>query len=354
MTAPSFSRIAWFGTVLVLAGCGKPAAPKPSAPHPLPPSPLIAKGDPGQPGGRFVIAVGASPKTFNPMVAPEGSFDSIIRLLFASLVTWDWSTQQPGPGLAESWSVAPDQKTWTFKLRQGVRWSDGEPFTAADVVFTWNDVVYGQEINRNAFDLFRVGGRPFAVTKLDDFTLQVVTPEVLAPFVEVFGSVPILPKHALETAVKAKVFPVAYGLNSKPSRIVGCGPYRLKEFQLGRFTLLERNPEYWVADAQGRRLPRFDEVMFAVHPSPASEESLFLAGKSDVCETVRLQDYAPFKQASAGGRFQLVELGIGAGRDFLWFNQNTGTQRRRPTLGQPGQAQMVPQQEIPPGLRLRH
>ena len=69
MTAPSFSHIALLGTVLALAGCGKADAVKRAAPHPLPASPLIAKGEPGQPGGRLVIAASASPKTFNPLFA---------------------------------------------------------------------------------------------------------------------------------------------------------------------------------------------------------------------------------------------------------------------------------------------
>ena len=331
MTAPSFSRVVLLGTVLALVGCGKPAAVKPSVPHPLPPSPLMTKGEPGRHGGRLVIAATASPKTFNPLLALDGSSDSIIRLLFAPLVNLDWATQQPGPGLAESWSVAPDQKTWTFKLRQGVRWSDGEPLTAGDVVFTWTDIMYNREFNQGTFDLFHIGGKAFTVSKVDDFTVQVVTPEVFAPFVEFFGGVPILPKHVLEAAVKAKVFPVAYGVNSKPNRIVGCGPYRLKEFRLGQFTLLERNPEYWVADRQGGRLPCIDEVMFTVHGGAGTEVSFFLNGKSDVCEAVRPQNYAQLKQASAGGAFQLVEMGVGAERDFLWFNQNTGTN----AMGQP-------------------
>ena len=325
MTALSFSRVAWLGFFLALAGCGKQSNSKPHEGHPLPPSPLIAKCEPGQPGGSFVIASAASPNTFNPLFSTSSASDGIARLIFGSLVHLDMVTQEPGPGLAESWSVAADQKTWTFKLRQGVRWSDGQPLTADDVVFTWNDIMYNPEFNRITFDLFRIGGRNFAVSKEDDVTVRVVTPEVFAPFIEFFGSVPILPKHILEGAVKEKVFQIAYGIKTRPDRIVGCGPYRMKEFRLGQFTLLERNPEYWVVDRQGRRLPYFDEVKVIDSRSPAAEAGLFLDGKSDVFETVRAENSGQFKQASAGGRFQLVELGVSAERDFLWFNQNTGT-----------------------------
>ncbi|HOX57472.1 MAG TPA: ABC transporter substrate-binding protein [Candidatus Paceibacterota bacterium] len=325
MIAPSFSRIALLATTLALAGCGKPEARKPSAAHPLPKSPLISKGEPGRMGGRFVIPASASPKTFNPLFAFDGASDGIIRLLFASLANLDWASQQPGPGLAESWSVAPDQKTWTFKLRAGTRWSDGEPLTADDVVFTWNEIICNRALKQTTLDPFRINGREFAVTKVDEYTVQVVTSEVFAPFVEFFGGVPVLPKHVLEIAVKAEVLPAAYGLTSKPDRIVGCGPYRLKEFRLGQFTLLERNPEYWVADRQGARLPYFDEVMFTVRSGSGGEAALFLSGKGDVFDAVRPQNYPAFKQASMDGRFQLLDLGPGADREFVWFNQNTGT-----------------------------
>jgi peptide/nickel transport system substrate-binding protein len=324
MIAPSLSRTACFAAVLVLAGCSKPDSRKPGPPHPLPPSPLIAKGEPGRPGGRFVIPASASPKTFNPLYAFDGASDSIIRLLFAPLVSLDWAAQQPGPGLAESWSVAPDQKTWTFKLRAGVRWNDGAPLTADDVVFTWNEIIYNRALTQTTLDPFRIRGQEFAVTKVDDLTVQVVTADVFAPFVEFFGSVPVLPRHVLETAVKAQVFPATYGLTSKPGRIVGCGPYRLKEFRLGQFTLLERNPDYWTADRQGARLPYFDEVVFTVRTGPGGEMALFLDGKGDVFDAVRPQFYPTFQPPPAGARFRLLDLGVGAERDFLWFNQNTG------------------------------
>src|SRR5262245_26763374 len=115
MTALSISRAASLGLVgLALAGCGKQTSSRPKTGHGLPPAPLVSKGQPGQFGGRFVIAIAGSPKTFNPLFALDVPSDNIIRLLYGSLIKLDGVSQEPGPGLAESWSVGPDQKTWTF------------------------------------------------------------------------------------------------------------------------------------------------------------------------------------------------------------------------------------------------
>jgi peptide/nickel transport system substrate-binding protein len=290
----------------------------------LPPSALVSQCQPGNPGGRLVIAVPFTARTFNPLLANDLVSDNIIRLLHASLVNMNLTTQELIPSLAQSWSVAADQKTWTFNLRPGLRWSDGHPMTADDVVFTWNEVMYKPEVSQLPADLFLITGKKVEVTKVDDATVRMVTPEVYAPFLEYFGSVTILPKHALELAAKENRFTSAYGVRTPPEKIVGCGPFRVKEFQPGKQILLERNPEYWVADKQGRRLPYLDEVLFKAGGAPGSEATLFLSGKSDVYEMVRPDQYDQFKKASTN-HFQLIELGIGMERDFLWFNQNSGT-----------------------------
>src|SRR4051794_1590237 len=177
-----------FAVALVASGC-KRSGPKPVQAHPLPSPPLVAKCEAGQFGGRLVLALPVGPRSFNPLVAIDSASDSIVRLLYGSLMSLDWTTQEAGPGLAESWSVAPDEKTWTFKLRQGLHWSDGRPLTADDVVFTWNDVMYNPEINRFTYEVFRIGGKSFEVSRVDDLTVRVVTPEVFAPFLEYFGGV---------------------------------------------------------------------------------------------------------------------------------------------------------------------
>ena len=322
---PFFSkRAVWLAAALaVLAGCGKNTPQKPAAGHPLP-APLVAKCEPGQPGGRLTLVADGAPRTFNPLLASDGASDELVHLLFGSLVNLDLATQEPGPGLAVSWSVAPDQKTWTFKLRRGVRWSDGWPFTADDVVFTWNQVMYNPKFNQLTYDVFRIGGKNFTVSRVDELTVRVVTPEVFAPMLEFFGSVPILPIHAIGPALKERPFPWVYALDTPPGRVAGCGPFRVKESKAGQFVLLERNPEYWVVDKEGRRLPYFDEVLL-VPGGRGAESLLFLNGKSDAAERVRHDDYDMFKQAATNARVRLVELGVGAEQDFLWFNLNTGS-----------------------------
>ena len=116
-----------------------------------------------------------------------------------------------------------------------------------------------------------------------------------------------------------KRFSKAYGLNTRPQNIIGSGPYRVKEFQAGKLTLLERNPEYWVADKRGRRLPYFDEVMVKVQPGFGSEAnaalaSLLTAG-GDACDNVLPAAVARFKEAVGTGKFRVHELGVGVHGD---------------------------------------
>jgi peptide/nickel transport system substrate-binding protein len=310
----------------LLAGCSKSAPPKsPAAAHSLPPTPLVSQAEPGQPGGRFTIALPFSAKTLNPLLAGDGVSDNIIRLLHSSLVNLNWLNQEPGPGLAESWSVEADQKTWTFKLRRGVFWSDGKPLNADDVIFTWNEIMYNPDINKGTYNVFRINGKNFEVTKADDYTVRVVTPEIFAPFLEFFGTVWILPRHILQDATRERRFLSVYDLRTSPQKIVGCGPFRVKQIDRGTSILLERNPEYWVTDKQGRRLPYFDEVLFVFGNGRGTDAMLFVNGKSDAYEILRPDLLDTFQQASTNAHFRIIELGIGSEREFLWFNQNTGT-----------------------------
>jgi peptide/nickel transport system substrate-binding protein len=343
MTKPPFFRRPLVGVALALliTGCGNkeqsaptgaPGAVASATAHPLPANPLIAPCEPGVPGGRLIVAVFTDPKTFNPITSSETSSTDITQRMFAGLVMVDAPTQQIYPGLAESWSVEPDNKTWTFHLRKGVRWSDGVPFTADDVVFNFNDIIYNTNIPNPTVDQFRMGGKNFDVSKVDDYTVKVVTPEVYAPFIRFFGDVRFVAKHIVEQAVARGSGTSVYGTSSRPDQIVSCGPFRLKEFKPGQYTILERNPEYWEVDKKGQRLPYLDEVIYTVVPSQEAISLRMLQGENDVEELVRPDEYDRFKAESAKGKFNLLDLGLASERDMLTFNQNTGT---NPKTGKP-------------------
>src|SRR5277367_2433750 len=226
--------------VFCFCGCGKNSSTVSSensaTNYPLPDPPVVVNCEPGNLGGRFIISEIGDPKTFNFIMANESSSIDIGRFMFWSLLNFDVPTQGIKPGLAEAWTNSPDGKTWTFKLRKNLRWSDGSPLTADDVVFTWNDLIYNPAIPNSLRDQFIIGGKKFTVTKLDDETVQIVTPEVYAPFLQAAGcSVSIYPKHALMQYANSN-FPSVYSVNWNPTDIVCNGPYRLKEYKQAEYT----------------------------------------------------------------------------------------------------------------------
>lgn len=312
---------------LITAGCSEKSSTKTAGPALA--SPLVAKCEPGVPGGRLTLATVGYPHTFNPLLVDDGASEQVIRLIFGSLIILDATTQEPTPGLAESWSVEPDGKTWTFKLRAGLRWSDGKPLTADDVVFTWNEIMYNPSMNQVTYDVFRINGQNFKVSKVDHVTIRVVTPEVHAPFLEYFGGVPIFPKHVVAQQVKERRFLSVFTANTPPARIVGCGPFRVKEVQPGKTVLLERNPEYWAVDSKGQRLPYFDEVLVNAVNAPTTTQA-FLDGQSDVCEAPKVLEQEALRVAAASGKLRIIDMGLALERDFLCFNLNTNSGPRGP------------------------
>jgi len=320
-----------------LSGCGNKSetaiSEKTAASYPLPDPPVVVNCEPGVPGGKFVVAELGDPKTFNYLIANESSSMDIGRFMFWGLLNFDVPTQTVKPGLAESWTNSPDGKTWTFTLRKNLFWSDGAPLTADDIVFTWNDVIYNPAIPSAIRDVFIVDGKKFTVTKVDDLTVKVVTPEIYAPFLAAFGAgVAIYPKHVLGKYVVNGTFSSAYGVNWKPQNIVGSGPYRLKEYKPAQYTLLERNPYFCEVDKKGRRLPYFDNIIFTVVPDMNAMSLRFLSGESDADDFIYAYEYDQFKTESAKGRFQLLEPGIGLENSFFWFNENTDV---NPRTGKP-------------------
>ena len=192
----------------------------------------------GMPGGKLVVTVlGEGPKTFNYWVAAETSSTDVLNLMHSALVDVNPKTAEVMPELAKSWQISPDGTTITFQLRQGLTWSDGEPFTAEDVLFTYNDVIDNPDVNTNMRDGCVVAGGFVQVEAPDEGTIRVTTQEPFRPLLRNCMSNPIAPKHVLANKL-AKLNPGVDGDISGIRSIVNNNEEALREADEATLTSL--------------------------------------------------------------------------------------------------------------------
>ncbi len=305
------------GAILMLPPFVGAAPPHPSLPDL--PDPKVMLGDPGRFGGTFLDAQVSDPRTFNPILAQETSSTGAIGGLFDGLVEDNGETTEVEPALAESWTTSKDGRTWTFVLRKGLKWSDGAPMTADDVVFTFK-VIYDKKIPNSLQDVLTVADKPIAVTKVDDQTVQFRTAEPFGPFLRSIG-VGILPRHKLEVLYTAGNFNQTWGVNTPPKELVGTGAYIMAEYTPAQRITYVRNPNYWKADLQGHRLPYIGRIVLTIVPNQEANRLLFQQGQTD-SYGIRPREYAEFKRGEKAGRYTVYDGGPSFGTEFLTFNQN--------------------------------
>ncbi|MCS7278008.1 MAG: ABC transporter substrate-binding protein, partial [Aquificaceae bacterium] len=276
----------------------------------------------GKEGGTLKFLLSSDPKTLNPALAQETSSTAVISDLFSGLTRIDLKTMKPVPDLAESWEEKEGGKVYVFRLRRDVRWSDGKPFTAEDVVFTYRDIYLNPNIPNSTGDMFRgVLKRPEDVRnfvkKSDAYTVEFRLPTPFAPFLEAL-SAPILPKHKLERHIKEGTFMTAWNVNTDPREIVGTGPYVLKRYVKGVTVEYEANPYYYQRDQQGRRLPYIKRRIGYIVQDPDTALLKYSQGEVDYM-SVRPQDVLFMSRMKST---TLFDLGPTPSTTFLVFNMN--------------------------------
>jgi len=270
-------------------------------------------------GGSIVISSSSVPKSFNPIVAKETSTTFITGFIFEGLTTTDGVTQKVKPNLAKSWDIDKTGKIWTLHLRDDVFWNDGVQFTAWDVEFTFNRLIFNPDIPTSSRDVFTIGDKPIRVEVVDKFTVKFYLPDSFAPFLRLMGQ-EILPKHKYEKIVDQKGFSFAMGLNSKPEDIVGTGPFMLEDFRPGEWVILKKNKRYWKKDSQGNQLPYLDRIIILTIPDQNLALLKFKKGELDMI-SLRAQDYLLLKKANPPD-VKFFNVGPSLGSEFLVFNQN--------------------------------
>lgn len=268
------------------------------------------------------MATTSDPKSFNAIVAQETSTTAVTNLIFEGLTRTNGVTLKVEPNLAQSWEVTPDGLTWVFHLRRDVTWSDGEPFGADDVVFTFNDLIYNEKIPTSARDAFTIEGKIFKVEKVDDLTVKFTLPVKFAPFLRGMSQ-EILPKHKLEKAVKQGTFNFTWGIDTPPKEIIGTGPFLLDAYLPGQKIIFVRNPHYWRKDASGARLPYIAKVIYLIVQNQDTILLKFLEGEADYC-SLRGADFPLVKPNEEKENFKIYNTGPDFGSNFLAFNQNPG------------------------------
>ena len=275
----------------------------------------------GKKGGRLVLSVTSDPKSFNPIVAQETSTTQITSLIFEGLTRTDPRTLEVLPNLAERWQTS-DGKEWLFYLRNDVYWNDGKKFTASDVLFTFNELIYNPDIPTSSKDIFTIEGKRIEVEKVDNYTVKFKLPFTFAPFLRALSQ-EVLPAHRYSVAVSDKKFTFSMNLDSDPCDIVGTGPFRLKKYLPGEKVILERNPFYWKKGACGDRLPYLENVVYIILPNSDTALLKFLEGEIDYY-TLRPQDVGLLGPRQNRDNFTIYNAGPSFGSNFLVFNQNPG------------------------------
>jgi peptide/nickel transport system substrate-binding protein len=261
------------------------------------------------------------------------------------------------PALAESWQV--NGNTIRFKLRPGLKWSDGAPLTADDVDFSFNEVYLNKDIPNDAQDTLKIGkeGKFPTVKKIDNLQIEMTTPEPFAPALRTLGGQNIMPAHKLRALVKVQEqydepeeyedkqgkkqtrlikkqrakFMTAWGINTKPEELVSSGMYRLLSYTPGERLVFERNPYYWRKDAQGKSLPYIERVISQITESTDSTLMQFRSGNLDTYP-VSAEFFSLLKKEEKKGNFTIHNLGPSSGTTFLSFNLNPGSRNGKPLV----------------------
>jgi peptide/nickel transport system substrate-binding protein len=252
------------------------------------------------PKGQVVVALGADVPSLDPHMHNVRGMLIVGWQLFDNLISRDPMTMKPVPHLAESWRLV-DELTWEFQLQHGVKFHNGEPFTAATVKYNFERVLNPDQKSPQRGTIAWVA----RVDVVDDYTVRLITKE---PH-------PIVP----ELLTNFQMVPAAYarevgdvGLANRP---VGTGPYKFVSWTRGQQVVLEANPDYW----QGP--PAVKTVIFRIIPEMATQIAELLAGGVDIIRTVPPEQISVIEASSAAyvslaPILRVVYLGIDClGRD---------------------------------------
>jgi len=275
----------------------------------------------GKYGGELITSIiGEGPKTFNPFTATDATSSEMGSIMYDGLFTTNAVTGNIIPKLAKSCEIKGND--YIITLRHGIKWSDGEPITAEDVLFTWNDIVFAGLGNTSVRDMLIINGKLPMLTKIDDYTVKFTLPTQFAPFLRQL-TLPIAPKHYFTQKPNwDKNFDTFLSTTTKPDEIVSSGAFRLKEYVAAQRVVFKKNPNYYEINLKRQRLPYLEKLVFLIVGDFNNEILKFEGGELDAIglkgETVAL-----YKKKEAKSDYKIYNLGPDTGTMFVAINMNT-------------------------------
>ncbi len=241
-------------------------------------------------GGEFKQAIAQDAKSFHVYQTTDAASRSFQNQVYASgLWLRDPKTLQPIPGLAESWKISDDGRTYSFNLRKDLKWSDGTPLTAYD--FEWT---YGMASNpENRYPLLDTFRDIASYRAKDDYALEIVLREPLCTGLTIADAITPLPQHVWSKYPWDD--PAKNPEIQRPT--VVSGPYKLKEWQPGNFAAFVRNDLYY------RGAANFDSHTLRIVPNPAQQVHLLKSGEVDTAP-VNIADFAEARKLETLNVFQ--------------------------------------------------
>lgn len=262
-----------------------------------------------------------------------------------------------GPGLAEKWESNEETTEWTFYFRKGLKWSDGHPWTVDDILYWWEDMArnpdYPEE-QANIPDEARSGTGTLATfEKVDDYTLRMIfdapaplTADRVAMWVNAgIGPRWMAPKHYL-SQFHPKYNPAVtdyaehtlkMNMRTNPDVPVMTG-WKLAVYEEGVRSIFERNPYYWVVDAEGNQLPYIDSIVVTAYQDKEVEKLNVFSGKIDWgwMSMLSLNDVQTFNQSKDQSKMELYfwDSGSGSGQT-VFFNYDFAEEKMRNLIREP-------------------
>lgn len=280
---------------------------------------------PEKQGGTLIRSIiGSNPKTFNPWTATDTESREMSGHMFRGLTSIDYYSGEVIPDMAAEVTAAPDNLTYTIRLRKGLKWSDGKPITAEDVAFTWNTIIAKGYGNSSFRDIVSIDGKPPVVTVVDELTNKFVTAKPFVPFTRLLA-VPVAPKHVMEKIIRSKdgrkKFDNLWSQDVDPHSLVTSGPFVLERYVPGERVEFKRSTGFYMIDPGGQRLPKLDRLIYTFVSDVTVNRMKFEQKDIDITQ-IRPRDAVKFLKEQQKGNFKLYNLGQAYGSYFLTFNLN--------------------------------